>query len=97
MSITKKRSCLNIDDATKLQEAPFLRYSLPTLFFVDFFVRLLSDVSESQSVGDVIDASLSVEVVDGVRSGDSGVGVAGLDLGGVDVVVAVVVVAEFIL
>ena len=61
------------------------------------FLRLLSDGPETESVGDVVDASLSGDVVDGVRSGDSGVGVAGLLLGGVDVAVAVVVVAELIL
>ena len=66
-------------------------------FLVSVFLRLLSDGPESESVGDVVDASLSGDVVDGVRSGDSGVGVAGLLLGGVDVAVAVVVVAELIL
>jgi hypothetical protein len=58
---------------------------------------LLSDGPESVGVGHVVDATLPVNIVDGVRAGDPGVGVAGLDLGRVDVAVAVVVVAELIL
>jgi len=58
---------------------------------------LLSDWAESEGIGDVIDSSGSESVVDGVRSSHAGVGVAGLLLGGVDVVVGVCEVAELIL
>jgi hypothetical protein len=65
---------------------------------MDVFPSLLSDRPESKSIGDVVDSALTaVTVVNGVRAGHAGVGVAGLLLGRVDVTVAVVVVSELIL
>ena len=65
---------------------------------IDVFSFLLSDRSESKSIGDVVDSALTaVTVVNGVRAGHAGVSVAGLLLGRVDVTVAVVVVSELIL
>jgi hypothetical protein len=65
---------------------------------MDVFSSLLSDRSKSKSIGDVVDSALTaVTVVNGVRAGHAGVGVAGLLFGRVDVAVAVVVVSELIL
>lgn len=54
--------------------------------------------AEAEVIGDVVDTLGGSESIDvAVASHDTGVSVAGLVLGGVDVVVTVVVVAEFVL
>jgi hypothetical protein len=81
----------------------------PTLFFeyrfkifrcatyLFFFFRLLSDLSETKVISNVVDPSCGESVIDCVGSSDTCVGVTGLVFSRVDVVVTVLKVSKLIL